>query len=698
MDDIDAIINYKRAVQPVDDIDAIINYQPKPNVPAAPVAPPVEMTAWDKLARQAGLFGRSAVHAVTGIPEVVGNGLNSAVNLGISGYNNLTGSHVAPLPMVSTIVDSAADQAHLPRPETTQERVVSDLTSAAGGINMVRPISTAISKIPEIADYARLLRAHPGAQAVAATGAAGGAAAARETGIGEDVWGMNLNPLAQILMGGAGAVAGGFGSGVAGSVAKAPVRWVPKVLPDVAEYVAPGSVRANSPNAAVNGVSQATADMPASLRPTEDASVFPKTEGVLKQYPGMIPSAATRYADFLSLGMQGENAPTLGQLSRNPSQWSEEYNLKSDPRLATRFNSQQQFLARVLANTVGSPTEAHTAGDTVGTALRNIDEGMRTKVSDAYRAVRESGKAGAEVDMKGLAQDYAKIKEDFADQIPQGVRSRFESYGLMDGKQTKTFTYKDAENLLQLINEHSGGLSTGGTKTALDKLRSAVKTSITQAGTEGDPFSEARALAAQRFALHDSVPALDDVVSGRYGKFGDNTWSPERIVRDHITGGTDAGFRNLADLLKANKYSEAYDTLRSQVGNPLLKSGFGFNPNGDNTGAAARYAEALTRLGSARLSAVYDPTEIDTLKTVGRTLSHTVTPPAGHTANFSHSGIVTTAALERIPFIGKHLSTSQKVALALKADKEHPSLYNSLVYNDQDLPIPPLTPIKPVNK
>jgi len=444
------------------------------NAPAAPAesATSKPLSTLDQLKRQFGLFARDAWTASTSLPTVVGDGLNGAINVGIHGYNALTDSHVKPLQMPSQIVQQGIDAAGIPAPQGTAENVING--GATAGLSLVQPFvaagSIARNATPAAKYIASTIRATPGTQAIAAPAAGASATLAREEGLG---------PGWQLAAGFAGGMGGALGAGMVAAVPRAAVRTLGGVAPSTAEAIAPGTIRSNPAGAATTGVETVNADMPAAIAPSaqEATTLAQRTGGILNSNPGASPSAAARLADFHALGLQGDNGPTLGMISRDPAQFSVEQNLRAsgDNGVATRINTLQSNLARFLRNMAPAPQEAFPAGDTIGTSLVKIDNGLKDSVTQAYKAARGSDAAGSELNLGGLASDYGNIVRQYADNVPKGLRNTFEDYGLLDGKQTKVMTYDDAENLLQSINKFDGPMADPGTQSALGALRTAVK-------------------------------------------------------------------------------------------------------------------------------------------------------------------------------------------------------------------------------
>lgn len=134
-------------------------------------APQMESTTGGDVMRQLGLTARAGVTGVTAIPAIAGDALNQLIRM-------ITGANVPP---VSQSIQGLMTRAGVPEPETKQERVVQDISSALAGVGGTAALARSLA---------------PSAQAVAplterlglqTTGAIGGTTAAslgREEGVG----------------------------------------------------------------------------------------------------------------------------------------------------------------------------------------------------------------------------------------------------------------------------------------------------------------------------------------------------------------------------------------------------------------------------------------------------------------------------------------------------------------------------------
>lgn len=138
-----------------------------------------------------------------------------------------------------------------------------------------------------------------------------------------------------------------------------------------------------------------------------------------------------RMADFERLGMK----PLAGQVTRDPSQWSNEYNLARSgdvgKPIAQRLIGQNQQLTEQIGNFgARNASDATQAGETVRDAAAKWVSDSGQIVRDAYGVARNSAGRDAEVPTEGLAREYARLLYEFgAENIPGALRARAREFG-----------------------------------------------------------------------------------------------------------------------------------------------------------------------------------------------------------------------------------------------------------------------------
>lgn len=607
--------------------------------PVAPVAAAPAQGGWEKfggeVGRQLGLTVRHGITGLTSLPALAGNVLNSGVNLGIDGLNAAAGTNLPRLSMPTDMVQSAENAAGLPQPRNGLERVVGDATAGMASVSpsMLMGKLLAGGTGPVSSAVGATLRAAPGNQIIASgtSGAAGGGA--QEAGVSPG-WQLGASVL--------GGAVGALGSAAAAPVARA-----------VGRRISPPTATPQQAGPAVEAILSQSAGAPSAAQQEVQTT---SAAAMLSAAPGANPFAAARAADFRSLGMN----PTLGQITREPGQYAREQNMRGltgvgDPLLA-RFADQNGQLSGALQSVVGAAAEPYQAGSDMVRALRSFDSGLKGKVSAAYQAASDSSGAKLDVPLQGVAQDYATVLHDFGDKVPSGVRNNFDGLGLNSGTQRKIFGVDDAENLLKVINANRG--IDPATNTALDRLSQSVKSAVLSADDQGGVFAPARALAAERFGLHDKVPALSAAVN--------ETVAPDDFVRRFITNGKTQDLQGMASILRGSDPA-ALATVRGQLGSTLNTAAFGQNAAGDKLFRPDSYGKALSAMGPEKLGALFTPEEIDSMQTIGRVGSYINARPGPAAVNSSNSGSAVLSLAKNIPFVGKGIDSIAQRAFVAKA-------------------------------
>jgi hypothetical protein len=644
-----------------------------------------EQSLWDQFGHQLGLTARAGITGVTALPAMFGDALNAGVNMATGGINSVAGTHIPQLRSVSGEIQNVMNQAGVSQPQNARERIVQDATSAMAGASPTIGIGKALAGAasPTTQALSTALQAAPGMQMLGAAGSGAGSSGARELGLG---------PGWQI----AGGILGGTGGVLAGSAATSGARALANAL-GPAERLTPQAAAAR----ADSGVDQAVRELgpqaqqtfqplqqmpqpvpvsagpivgppaPAPVRgsPSTFQPIKQQVAQAIEQTPTVDPAAAMRAQDFRNLGMQ----PTLGQISRDPNQFAQELNIRGvsgvGSPLATRFNQQNTQLQTALNGLAGNAADTYQAGTALKGSLKSIDDEMAKQVSGAYQAARQSSGKNLDVPLTGLAQDYAQVLNDFGDKVPSGVRNNFNQLGLMGGTQQKTFSIENAENLLKVINSNSS--NDPATNAALAQLRNSVKNAILTADDKGGVYAQARQLAAQRFALHEQIPALEASANGSI--------NPDDFVRKFIVGGKTDQVSALAGLLKSHA-PDAFTEARNQIGAQLALKGFGQNVAGDAPFKPAGFAQQMQAFGPQKLGAFYSPSELEQLNTIGRVGSYMNQFPSSAPVNTSNTaaalGTLVGAGIKKIPVVGGLIDNVQNrmfVSKALAAELKNAS-------------------------
>jgi hypothetical protein len=140
------------------------------------------------------------------------------------------------------------------------------------------------------------------------------------------------------------------------------------------------------------------------------------------------------------------------------------------------------------------------------------------------------------------------IDEVGSENIPGAVATRLKEFGLMEGKQTKLLTLREAEKLRKLIGNNMPGQKTP-TDAALAPLRSAIDEAVDSMASTGTAGAEAvqaleaaRGAARQRFQKIESIPALSDMLQKKQ-------IPPEDFVETYVIRGSNDEVKSLVGQL-----------------------------------------------------------------------------------------------------------------------------------------------------
>lgn len=340
-------------------------------------------------------------------------------------------------------------------------------------------------------------------------------------------------------------------------------------------------------------------------------------------------ASTLRKMDFERAGI----APTTGQITRNPGQYSRELNLKGvqgvgEP-LADRFAQQQaQISARLRSGTAG-PDE-YGAGQKLVELAKGKGAAMDTDIRASYKAFRDSTGKDLEVPLGGLAADYAKTLRNYGNEIPGAVRSQFEELGLLTGKQTKLLTIEDAENLIRVINNHYNPLDKTRAR-ALDELRNGLQNAVIGTtenglGMEAATLGKmARGTFADKAKLLETVPAFKAALDGA---------EPDDFVRKFVLNGKVRELNEFSKIVGP----DGQKTMEQQMLTYLQKKAFGVNAAGDGAGSQARFNSELDKIGKNKLVALLGESKTDELYNLGRVMAYIQQRPAGSSVNESQTG------------------------------------------------------------
>lgn len=569
------------------------------------------------------------------LPDKVVNAVNRAADY-VGGEGTFAGDvlgikGMTPKQMTADIKDSNAEYeaARMATAPTTTKSLVTgrkdpgmDLARLAG--NVLSPVNAAVGRVLPIPKAGDTL------STLAMKGAASGAAGAATQPVMSDSYWMDKGT--QV---GVGAAAGGVLTPVLSKAAEGVAKYVRSKLGSGAASKTPEALELEIKT------SLARDDIDIGQIPK---SVMDKLTAEAKQAMSsgqeLDAAALLRKMDFEKVGVK----PTLGQISRDPNQFTKEMNLRGvqgvgEP-ITNRLNEQASTIASRFRQSTAGAESPYVAGRSLVERLQSKDAEMAGDVRSAYKAFKDSTGKELEVPLQGMAQDYAKTLRDFGEAIPSAVRNQFEELGLLTGKQSKLLSIDDAENLIKTINKHYNPADKAQA-TALNELRGHVQNAILNvtdngAGMEAATLANlARGSAKQRFSAIENTPALKAAI---------NSAEPDDFVKKFVINGKVREIGAMADMVGP----EGKKTMQQQMLKYLENKAFGANAAGDGAGRQASFNSELNSIGKEKLTALLGPQQTEDLFAIGRVMAYIQQQPAGSAVNNSNTGAMIASMLGKI--------------------------------------------------
>lgn len=329
-----------------------------------------------------------------------------------------------------------------------------------------------------------------------------------------------------------------------------------------------------------------------------------------------------------------------GQASRDPMIFAREQNLRGingvgEPITDVLQKQNRAFIDNLDAMGAKNAPNIVDAGQTMIDTFNKIDDQARSSVKAAYDAFKQSTGKTLDVPLQGVAQDYARVAHEFGmDNIPQGVRNQLNGLGLLTGKQLKTFTIDDAENLLKVINKNYDP-SNRVQSNALDEIRKSVQGAIANgagsdaAGAEAQQLAQqARKMAAARFSMIDAVPAYKAAISGV---------EPDKVLRKYFWNGNQSEIQNMTKLI-GGADPDALNAIKSSImGEIKDKALNGQTPENGVFSQAAYNRIVRDQNNSKRLASIFSPEELQNIRSLGNVAETAMLPPKASAVNSSNT-------------------------------------------------------------
>jgi hypothetical protein len=433
--------------------------------------------------------------------------------------------------------------------------------------------------------------------------------------------------------------AGAMGGGLLGSVAKPVGQAIGSLARRFApvDNVAMSDYQRQTIEKVADELGIDVAKMPAQM----GNYIANEAQKAFKTGSGLDPVALARKAEFESLGMK----PLLGQITREPTQFAQERNLRGAGQpIQERLTEQNVRLQNLFGAPALSAETPYKAGQQIASTLGKQEQAMAENVRSLYKAARESAGKDLEIPMGGLADEYMTVLDQFGDKVPSGVRNQFKKYGLEGMKQTKLFTVEEADKLTKVINANVS--NDPATNAALTQLRNAVRDSVMGVDAQGGVFAPAVKAAKERFQTLEQIPAMKAALEGA---------DPEKFVSKYVMQGGVNDVKRLATALR--KDPETFNQARAQIAEDIRRAAFGEGVTGDTAIRPEMLAKKLRELKD-KLPAFFEPDEINKYETAMRVANYIEKHPNAAPVNTSNSLTAflmqnpLVKGLEKLPIVG----------------------------------------------
>lgn len=385
------------------------------------------------------------------------------------------------------------------------------------------------------------------------------------------------------------------------------------------------------------------------------------------------PDALSRMADARTVGV----TLTKGQATRDPAQYQFEQNTRgiagAGEPLQRRFAEQNAQLVSG-AGQGASSLSSYQGGARLTDALRESDRAAQSVVGEAYNAARAKVGAGTELPPQLLAQKAGEVLETFgSENVPGVVVRRLQSYGILGGQQTKSFTVEEADRLRKVISANfdpgrkAEAAALSAIRAGIDDAENALAGQGSQIGEEAaQAFAKARTIAKNRFQTLEKVDALRAAVDGA---------EPDKFVLKHIVNAPVGQVRELNAVLRAAGDPSLVEEMRGQV--VAYLKGRAVNGADDEYAkfSQSAYRKAMSEVGPEKMALLFSPQERFRLNALGRTASAIQVQPAGAAVNSSNTGAAIMNLASRIPYANAVVRPLQSAATSARVSAAmHPAI------------------------
>lgn len=551
-----------------------------------------------------------------------------------------------PTRALGEIASGAADSMGLPKPQTSQERVVGDATRLLAGTGGMLGASRAMAQLPGmVGTVGAGMAANPTAQLTSATGAGTMGGLSREGG------GSELQQAGAALIGG---IAGGLVPGAAGSAVNAGKRLLNRLTPQQMDVQ-------------ISQVLQRAGMDYSQVPERARQSLRTQMQDALRAGQELDPAAVRRLAEFQSIGA----TPTRGMVTQDPVRITQEMNLAKMGAnagddglqgLARVQNQNNTRLINVMNEAGANRGDPFAAGQRAIGAIQAQDEAMAGRVSNLYQQARDTSGRSAALDGAAFTRTANQMLDEglLGGALPPDVANHMNRIA----RGEVPFDVNYAEQLKTRIAALQRATNDGSARMALSTVRRAldetplmsapqvnpgnmpavpgtVPPSPATLGQESiDAFNQARQAARQRFGWQESARPIEAALNGA---------QPDDFVQKFVIRGTVADASALAQNAPT---AEVKNAILAHLKDKAL------NGSADEVGkfSQSAYNKALNQIGDRKLALFFSPEELQQVRMLGRVASYMQNQPVGSAVNNSNSGALLLGkgidVLNQIPVLG----------------------------------------------
>lgn len=497
---------------------------------AAPAAQPVKEAGQSinrgisDIPRQIGLTARYALEGPAQAAQIFTEP--------VAGLMRAAGIKTKPL---GEIASGFADTVGLPKPETSQERVVGDATRLLAGTGGMLGASRAVAQLPGmLGTVGTGMAANPTAQLTGAVGAGTMGGLSREGG------GNEMQQAGAALIGG---VAGGMVPGAANAAVNAGKRLFNQLTPQQMDVQ-------------ISNVLQRAGMDYSQVPERARQSLRTQMQDALRAGQELDPAAVRRLAEFQTIGA----TPTRGMVTQDPVRITQEMNLakmganSSDGGLQGLARVQNQNNARlidVMNESGANRGDPFRAGQQTIGAIQGRDADMASRVTSLYQQARDTSGRSAQLDGAAFTRAANQALDEglLGGALPPDVANHMNRIA----RGEVPFDVNYAEQLKTRIAALQRATSDGSARMALGTVRRAldetplmsaptvnpgnlpsvpgtVPPSPMQLGQESiNAFNQARDAARQRFGWQESARPIEAALNGA---------QPDKFVENFVIRGS----------------------------------------------------------------------------------------------------------------------------------------------------------------